>query len=115
MFTALFHLVLALWRCKWGIARLGLASGLLWILVADNPSRLARVQFSSLPDMDYLAEVRSLRHERRFAEALLVADAGLGELAGSDREALESERDEVRREQESVLRRGKELIRGALV
>jgi len=115
MFTAAFRIVFAFWRCKWCLARLGLACGLLWILVADNPSRLARVQYSSLPGIDYLAEVRSLRQERRFAEALMVADSGLGELAGAEREALQSEKDEVRSEQESVLRRGKELIRGALV
>jgi hypothetical protein len=101
--------------CKWGLIRLVIAGGLLAILVTDNPGRLARVQFASLPGMDYLGDVRHLRAEHRYAEALLVAEAGLVELKGSDRDALLAEQQEVRSEQESVLRRGKELLRGALV
>lgn len=104
-----------LWFCKWGLARLCIAAGLLGILVSDNPSRLARVQFASLPGMDYLGEVRSLRRDHRYAEALLVADAGLDQMAGPEREALLEEQTAIRAEQQSVLRRGKELVRGALV
>ncbi|MGE5192036.1 MAG: hypothetical protein ACM3U2_05995 [Deltaproteobacteria bacterium] len=115
MLTATFYLLFNLWRCRWNLLRLGLAAGLLCILAADNGSRLARVQFSSLPRMDYLAEVRSLRGEHRFAEALLVAETGMGELSGAERDALLREQSEVRDEQASVLRKGKELLRGALV
>jgi hypothetical protein len=104
-----------LWLSKWGLLRLGVASGLLWILVADNPGRLARIQFGSLPNMDYLGEVRNLSRQQRFAEALLVADAGLDELSGHDREALLAEQKGVREDQASVLRKGNELMRGALV
>jgi hypothetical protein len=84
-------------------------------LVCDNPGRLARVQFNSLPDMDYLGDVRNLRSEHRYAEALMVAETGLAEMKGADREALVAEEQEIRDEQGSVLRRGKELLRGALV
>ncbi len=115
MIRATVYLLLTLWRCRWNLLRLGVAGGLLCILVADNGSRLARVQFNSLPRMDYVAEVRSLREQNRFAEALLVAETGLGELSGADRDALLREQSEVRDEQTSVLRRGKELLRGALV
>lgn len=115
MITAPFRFAFNLWRCRWGVLRLSLASGLLWILVADNPSRLARVQFNSLPTMDYLGEVRNLRGEGRFAEALLVADTGLRELSGAERDALLTEQLAVQDEQASVLRKGKELLRGALV
>ncbi|HLJ09947.1 MAG TPA: hypothetical protein VKU82_02100 [Planctomycetaceae bacterium] len=115
MSGSLFHLALTLWRCKWGLIRLGIAVVLLWSLVSDNPSRLARVQFKSLPGIDYVAEVRSLRAQKRYAEAQMVADAGLADLSGAQREALLSERQSVRAEQESVVRRGKELLRGALV
>lgn len=104
-----------LWLTKWALLRLGVASSLLWILVADNPGRLARVQFGSLPNMDYLAEVRNLSGQQRFAEALLVAQTGLEELAGDDHDALLAEQKVVREEQASVLRKGKELMRGALV
>src|SRR6516165_8025108 len=103
--TRQLHLLYTLWRCKWGLARLALAGGLLWVLVADNPARLARVQFASLPGVDYLTEVRTLRHQKRFAEALMVAEAGLPELKGADREALLKEQKETREEQESVLRK----------
>jgi hypothetical protein len=111
----MIRLLFTFWRCRWNLLRLGLAGGLLWILVADNGSRLARVQFNSLPQMDYLAEVRSLRGQNRFAEALLVAETGLGDLAGTERDALVREQSEVRAEQASVIRRGKALLRGALV
>jgi hypothetical protein len=104
-----------LWHCKWGLVRLAIAGGMLCILVSDNPARLARVQFDSLPEMDYLGDVRSLRSEHRYAEALLVAQTGLDELQGPDRAALLEEEQGIRAEQESVLRRGKELVRGALV
>jgi hypothetical protein len=103
------------WQCKWGLLRLGVAAGLLWILVADNPGRLARVQFGSLPTMDYLAEVRNLSGQRRYAEALMVAEAGVEQLSGDERAALLSEQKHVQEEQASVLRKGKELMRGALV
>jgi hypothetical protein len=111
----MIHLVFTLWRCRWNLLRLGLAGGILCILAGDNGARLARVQFSSLPRMDYLAEVRSLRGENRFAEALMVAETGLAELSGADRDALLREQSAVRDEQASVLRRGKELLRGALI
>ncbi|MBI2784298.1 MAG: hypothetical protein HYX64_09575, partial [Gammaproteobacteria bacterium] len=104
-----------IWFCKWNLVRLAIAGSLLGILVTDNPGRLARVQFASLPGMDYLGEVQKLRGEHRYAEALLVADSGLAELTGPQRAALLEEQTAVRSEQESVLRRGKELVRGALI
>ena len=104
-----------IWMCKWAFLRLGIAGGLLWVLVADNPGRLARVQFGSLPRMDYLAEVRNLSAQNRFAEALLVAQTGLDEVSGDEHAALLAEQQVVRDEQASVLRKGKELLRGALV
>ncbi len=104
-----------LWSCKWGFMRLALASGVLWILVADNPGRLARVQFEGIPHMDYLTEIRNLSGQHRYAEALLVAQTGLEELSGDEHAALLAEQKVVREEQDSVVRKGKELLRGALV
>jgi hypothetical protein len=95
--------------------RLSIAAAVLAALVGDNPARLTRVQFESLPTMDYLGEVRSLRAQDRFAEALMVAESGLGELSGEEHAALSKEQAEVRSEQESLLRKGKLLLRGALV
>ncbi|MBI3863225.1 MAG: hypothetical protein HY290_15145 [Planctomycetia bacterium] len=104
-----------LWACRWGVLRLAVAGGLLAILVADNPARLARVQFACLPQMDYLGEVARLRSDHRYAEALLVAETGIAELTGAERQSLVEVQEAVRAEQQSVLRRGKELLRGALV
>lgn len=104
-----------LWLCKWGLLRLGLASSLLWALLADNPARLSRLQFNALPRMDFFAEIHGLREQRRYAEALLVAQTGLEELTGAEREKLVTEEEAIRDEQESLLRKGKELLRGALV
>jgi hypothetical protein len=115
MVMSIFRLVFNCWRCRWNLLRFGIASGLLFILAGDNASRLARVQFGSIPRMDYVAEVRSLRGQNRFAEALMVAETGLGELEGAERDALLQEQSEVREDQASVLRKGKELLRGALV
>jgi hypothetical protein len=56
-----------------------------------------------------------LSKQQRFAEALLVAEAGLDVLSGREREALLAEQAAVREDQTSVLRKGKELMRGALV
>ena len=88
MLTSTFRLLFNCWRCRWNLLRFGIATGLLFILAGDNASRLSRVQFNSLPHMDYVAEVRSLRGQNRFAEALMVAETGLGELSGAERDAL---------------------------
>jgi hypothetical protein len=104
-----------LWLCKWSVLRLAVAAGLLTVLVSDNGARVARVHFNSLPPMDYIGEVRNLRAEHRYAEALMVAESGKDEVQGRDREVLLAEMQEIRDEQESVVRRGKELLRGALV
>jgi hypothetical protein len=111
----MISLVYRLWRCKWCFARLAVAGGILALLLGDNPARLARVQFASLPEMDYAGEVHKLRSEHRYAEALLVAETGLEHLTGDSREALLAEQTLARDEQQSVVRKGKELLRGALV
>ncbi|MBS0265493.1 MAG: hypothetical protein JSS02_26410 [Planctomycetes bacterium] len=112
---AIIRVVFRLWLCKWSLLRLLIAAGLLIILATDNSARLARVHFNSMPAMDYLDDVRNLRADHRYAEALMVAEAGLDELHGSDRDHLQAEMQQIREEQESVVRRGKELLRGALV
>lgn len=115
MFGATFRLGRMAWSCKWGLLRLTIAILVLAALVEDNPSRLARVQFAALPSLDYLGEVRNLRSQNRFAEALLVADNGLSELTGTERELLAVEQAAIREDQQSLLRKGNALLRGALV
>lgn len=104
----------ALWRAKWGLARLVLAAFLLYAVASDTEARLARLQYASLPDFDYAAEVTYLRAMGRYGEALVVADAGLEATTGREREAIQRERDLTLREQSSYLRRIQRAGMGAL-
>lgn len=66
-----------LWRCKWGLLRLAVACFLTYAIAADAPARIARLQLAALPGFDYAAEVRALRTQGRFGEAVMVGEAGL--------------------------------------
>lgn len=102
------------WSCRWNLLRIALASFALWVLVADSGARLARMQMASLPDFDFASEVRALRLEGRYGEAVMIADAGLRSAQGETRAALEAERALTLEEQESWLRRAKDVGVGAL-
>jgi hypothetical protein len=102
------------WRLKWSLLRLGIAAFLLYALVADTGARLARLQYASLPEFDYAAEIAFLREQGRFGEALMVADAGMQVQEGQAREALAREREITVRAQGSFLRRASDLGMGAL-
>lgn len=93
---------------------MALASFALWVLVADSGARLARLQMASLPDFDFASEVRALRLEGRYGEAVMIAEAGLRSAQGETRAALEAERALTLEEQESWLRRAKDVGVGAL-
>lgn len=106
------------WRSKWGLARLALAGFLLWVVAADTQGRLARMALASLPDFDYASEVRSLRLQGRYGEALVVAAAGR-EARAADRAsvewaAIDAEERATREEQSSLLKKIKEVGLGAL-
>ncbi|MFA6045366.1 MAG: hypothetical protein WC718_10315 [Phycisphaerales bacterium] len=76
-----------LWRAKWGILRLLVAGFIVWVLAADTGPRLARLAMQALPDFDYAGEVRALRLEGRYGEAIMVADAALGGVGREDEES----------------------------
>lgn len=102
-------------RAKWCLLRLGVAAVLLWVVAADTPQRLARLQLASLPGFDYAGEVRYLRAAQRYGEALVIADAGLEALPeGEEREALAAERRRTAEEQSSFVRRARDAGLGAL-
>lgn len=106
-----------IWKCKWGTARLIVAMALLWSFSADTGARLARLQLSALPGYDYLGQARELRAKGRFGEAGVVIDAGLAADSGASTEArdsLKAERDGVRADSQSWLRRAKGVGWGAL-
>jgi hypothetical protein len=115
MLSRLTHLVGAAFQSKWCLVRVCLAAWLLYVLIFDNPARLARLQFNALPALDYVRETSRLRQQKRYAEALLVADDGLQWLNGDDRAALEKQKEAVLRERDSILRNGSELLRGAVL
>lgn len=116
------RLPVRLWRSRWCLLRLALALFVLWVLLADAGARLARLTYAALPGFDYAAEVRHLRAQGRFGEALMVADAGL-QHADDPRDQpdpdalarLRRERERTLDEQRSWLRRAGEVGLGALV
>jgi len=108
----LFH---RLWHCRWAFLRLAVAAWLLVTMVNDNPSRLARLQFSRLPNFDYVGEVRQLREQKRYGEAVMVAEAGLDATDGLVHDTLERERDATLAEQHSLLRKVAQFGRGAII
>lgn len=102
------------WTCRWNLLRIALAGFALWVLIADSGARLARMQMAALPDFDFTSEVRALRLEGRYGEAVMIADAGLRSAQGEARSALEAERALTINEQESWLRRAGDVGVGAL-
>lgn len=105
----------ALWKARWNLTRLLIAAILLWVLAAGTGGRLARLQLAALPDADLLAEARDLRARGHYSEALVVCDAAL---AGTPAPALAAdlarERAEIAAEQNSLMRRLKDVARGAI-
>lgn len=109
---------------KWNLLRLGVSALLLWIVLSDTPARLARLQYASLPEFDAAAEVRSLRAEGRYGEALMVADAALdtarSQAASEPGPAhdrfteIERERQKTADEQGSYVRRATDMGLGAV-
>lgn len=109
-------LIRRLWGRRWNALRLVIACFLIWTVASDTSARLARLQLAALPDFDAAAEVRSLRAQGRYGEALVIADVVLRDLPeGSPRrETLLAEREATVRERDSVLRRLGDAGRGAL-
>jgi hypothetical protein len=102
-------------RSRWNLLRLALAAALLWAVAIDAGPRLARLQLAALADFDHASEVRQLRDQGRFAEAVIVADAGLERTTDPARLAeLRQEREQTLAAQSSWLRRARELGLGAI-
>ena len=104
-----------IWSLRWPALRLVLALWLLTILLRDNPARLARLQFSALPDFDYIAEIQRLREQQRFGEAILIGETGLKELSGPAHDRLYSELEKTKQYRDSNWRRLKLAARGAVI
>lgn len=106
--------MLRLWRIRWNLIRLLIAAFCLWTLGSDAASRAARLTLAQFPDADMLAEVRTLREEGKFDEAILVADAAIANNRGEQAKALIDERDAAQRERDSLWRKAKDAGRGAV-
>lgn len=105
--------MLRLWRIRWNLIRLLIAAFCLWTLGSDAASRAARLTLAHFPDADMLAEVRTLRAEGKFDEAILVADAAISSNRGERAKALIDERDAAQRDRDSLWRKAKDAGRGA--
>lgn len=103
------------WRTRWGALRLLVAAALLVTTLRDNPARLTRIQLAALPNYDYAGDVRHLRDQGRFGEALMVADAGMQELEGIERAELTRERQTTIEYRDSKWRKLRDGLRGAAV
>ena len=101
-----------IWKSRWGLARLVLASFILAVLVADTGARLARLELASLPDTDFVSQVRALREQEKLGEAVLIADQGLELTTGDTHAALERERALALEAQQSWTRRATDVLRG---
>ncbi len=124
-------------RARWNVLRLAAAAFLLWVVLADTPARLARLQYASLPEFDAAAEIRYLRAQGRYGEAIMMAEAALGDsgqlTVDSGQESgvrsqgsgvsepravrlgeIEAERQKTLDEQSSYLRRAGDLGLGAV-
>lgn len=102
------------WRGKWNLARAIVAGVVVWTLAIDTAPRMARLQLASLPDADYVKQVDELVARGRYAEAMVIADAGLVATSGAEHDRLAAARERVVERQQSVLRRLKDLARGAI-
>jgi hypothetical protein len=96
-----------------------LAGFLLWTAVADTGARIARLELSALPDYDAAPEIAALRAEKRYGEAVVLADAAIERARANGAAAeklsrLRHERDLTVAEQSSLLRRVKDVGWGAL-
>lgn len=106
-------LLARVWHARWSLVRSSLAAALLWTLLAGVPAQLARLKLSCIPDMDFAAEIRALRAQGRYAEALTIADAAPTDTpVAAD---IARERQLTVDEQSSWLRRAKDLGTGALL
>lgn len=103
-----------LWRARWGAGRIAVAGTLLALFAVDRPAHLARTGLAAIEDVDAVARVRELRGMGQFGDATLVADAAMEWADGPTKAKLEDERRRTQAEQESWLRRAKEVGIGAL-
>lgn len=103
------------WRA-FGLVRLLIAAALLWVLVVDGPARAARMTLAALPDVDYAARAETLLAAGRFADAALMAGAGLAASAAGkpERPRLEEIAARIERERAGWTRRVGDAVRGAV-
>jgi hypothetical protein len=98
-----------------GPLRLIVAVFLVWAVAIDTGPRLARMQYASLPDFDYAAEIEYLRAAGRHGEAIVIADAGLDATTVEEmRATILHQRELAEAERRSTARRAGEMAMGAI-
>lgn len=104
----------AFWKAKWNVLRAMVAAGIVWALAVDTAPRMARLQLASLPGADYAAMVENLTDQGRYAEALVIADAGLASAPAGEQQPIKTAREHALERQQSLVRRLSDLARGAI-
>lgn len=111
----MIRLLRGCWRARWNALRLLIAAFLLWCVTVDTGARLARLQFAAMPDVDPIPEIARLRNAGRFGESLMLIDAAMDtQPPVAQRGHLIAEREKTTREQESWLRRLRDVGIGAV-
>ncbi|MBY0312714.1 MAG: hypothetical protein K2W85_11650 [Phycisphaerales bacterium] len=110
----MIRLLRGCWRARWNVLRLLIAAFLLWCVTIDTGARLARLQFAAMPEVDPIPEIARLRNAGRFGESLMLIDAAIDtQPPAVQRDRLIAEREKTTREQESWLRRLRDVGIGA--
>lgn len=111
-------MIRAVWNCRWPVVRLALAASLLGTMWSDNASRIARLQYASLPDIDVGAYAGELRQAGQFDDAMAVLDAAIADSKCGPGESglakLTAMREAIRAERDGFWRRAGLVGAGAL-
>jgi len=101
-----------LYRAKWCLLRLSIAVFLCSVIAGDTAARFARLELAALPNFDFAAEVKALRTQGRYGEAVMIAETGLADDPGNA--AIQAEKDATVAERDSWTRKALSAGKGAI-
>ncbi len=98
----------------WSLLRLGVAATLFFFCASHWWATKARADFDALPVYNFSVAAEAQRNAGNFGEALLIVDAGLDAASGEMQAELFTLKARIQTERDDVLRRLREVARGAL-
>lgn len=110
---ATLRFLIALWRTKCLLLVLIASLSMASLLMYDAAERGIRLKLLTIAPMDYAGEARDLVDTSDYKGALIVLNAGLDHVEPERRDELQKLKAEIQNEQDSWLRRGKDLLYGA--